>query len=257
MPTTPTTPKTPSRRPPSATTSTPTTAIRGGSRPGGRGGENFQFRTAANARTRARARPSRSGHVSTEAIVLAAIAALLLLACAAWAFARSPRIRAALAAVRCATRWPRRAFARRPRGPNSPTGRASAGSLQKVRRPSKIRAARCRFSVRSHEGRCSAPARQGARPMDTTTHPTQAEPATPGVALSIERCFTSPGTHPFDTVAVGVARRAHRPRRPRRVRADRRRVPHDLVAERHEHRHPEVLPRDRSATPRASTRSSR
>jgi hypothetical protein len=31
----------------------------------------------------------RSGHVSTEALVLAAIAALLLLACATWAFARS------------------------------------------------------------------------------------------------------------------------------------------------------------------------
>jgi len=30
-----------------------------------------------------------AGHISTEAIILAAIAALLLLACAAWAFARS------------------------------------------------------------------------------------------------------------------------------------------------------------------------
>lgn len=45
-------------------------------------------RTAPNARLRART-SSGSGHVSTEAIVLAAIAALLLLACAAWAFARS------------------------------------------------------------------------------------------------------------------------------------------------------------------------
>jgi hypothetical protein len=47
-------------------------------------------RAATNARLRARAHSSGgSGHVSTEAIVLAAIAALLLLACAAWAFARS------------------------------------------------------------------------------------------------------------------------------------------------------------------------
>lgn len=47
-------------------------------------------RTTPNARLRARARKEGgSGHVSTEAIVLAAIAALLLLACAAWAFARS------------------------------------------------------------------------------------------------------------------------------------------------------------------------
>jgi len=42
-----------------------------------------------NARTHTRAHSSGSGHVSTEAVVLAAIAALLLLACAAWAFARS------------------------------------------------------------------------------------------------------------------------------------------------------------------------
>jgi hypothetical protein len=47
-------------------------------------------RAAVNARLRAkRGQSSGSGQVSTEAIVLAAIAALLLLACAAWAFARS------------------------------------------------------------------------------------------------------------------------------------------------------------------------
>jgi hypothetical protein len=40
----------------------------------------------ARAHVHAHSRPT---HVSTEAIVLAAIAALLLLACAAWAFARS------------------------------------------------------------------------------------------------------------------------------------------------------------------------
>lgn len=45
-------------------------------------------RAAPNARLRAR-NSSGSGHVSTEAVVLAAIAALLLLACAVWAFARS------------------------------------------------------------------------------------------------------------------------------------------------------------------------
>ncbi len=42
---------------------------------------------------------------------------------------------------------------------------------------------------------------------------------------------------------VGAARRAHRPRRPRRVRAAGRRVPQELVAERDQHRRPEVLPR--------------
>ena len=42
---------------------------------------------------------------------------------------------------------------------------------------------------------------------------------------------------------VGAARRAHRSRRQGRLRAARRRVPGDLVAERDEHRRPEVLPR--------------
>ncbi len=45
--------------------------------------------TTVIARTRAPSQSHGSGHVSTEAIVLAAVAALLLLACAAWAFARS------------------------------------------------------------------------------------------------------------------------------------------------------------------------
>jgi ribonucleoside-diphosphate reductase alpha chain len=36
--------------------------------------------------------------------------------------------------------------------------------------------------------------------MDTTTHPTAVDQSAPGAALSIERCFSSPDTHPFDTV---------------------------------------------------------
>jgi ribonucleoside-diphosphate reductase alpha chain len=36
--------------------------------------------------------------------------------------------------------------------------------------------------------------------MTTTTHPTTIEQAAPGAALSIERFFSAPGTHPFDTV---------------------------------------------------------
>jgi ribonucleoside-diphosphate reductase alpha chain len=36
--------------------------------------------------------------------------------------------------------------------------------------------------------------------MDTTTHPTATEQSAPGAALPIERFFTSPDTHPFDTV---------------------------------------------------------
>ncbi len=36
--------------------------------------------------------------------------------------------------------------------------------------------------------------------MNATSHPTTVEQTTPGRALSIERRFTSPGTHPFDAV---------------------------------------------------------
>ena len=43
----------------------------------------------SNARAHVLAHPSGGGHISTGAIVLAAIAALLLLACAVWALARS------------------------------------------------------------------------------------------------------------------------------------------------------------------------
>jgi ribonucleoside-diphosphate reductase alpha chain len=41
---------------------------------------------------------------------------------------------------------------------------------------------------------------EGARPMQRTSDPTTIEEATPGLALSIERFFTSPGTHPFDAI---------------------------------------------------------
>ncbi len=62
---------------PTVATTTPTTVV-----------HTFNT-TAVDARAHALTHSSGSGHVSTEAIVLAAIAALLLLACAAWAFARS------------------------------------------------------------------------------------------------------------------------------------------------------------------------
>ena len=66
-----------------------------------------------------------------------------------------------------------------------------------------------------------------------TTEPRSAE------ALSVRRLFTRPGVHPFDAVEwelrdarIGTV-----------VRAARGRVPDDVVAERDEHRRPEVLPR--------------
>jgi hypothetical protein len=70
---------------PAATPTAPSTTL---ATPGSSAVSPFN-RAAPNTRLHARAHSSRAGHVSTEAIVLAAIAALLLLACAAWAFARS------------------------------------------------------------------------------------------------------------------------------------------------------------------------
>jgi hypothetical protein len=82
---------------PTATAATPTTATPtatgatpappgAGAAPGGR---TFNSTTTVIARPHTRAHASPSGTLSTEAVVLAVIAALLLLACAAWAFARS------------------------------------------------------------------------------------------------------------------------------------------------------------------------
>jgi hypothetical protein len=78
FPTKPATPSTRSTIPPRTLTT-----------PGSSSAVNPLNRAAPNTRLRVPAHAGGSGHVSTEAIVLAAIAALLLLACAAWAFARS------------------------------------------------------------------------------------------------------------------------------------------------------------------------
>ncbi len=82
--TAPTTPTTPA-----AATTTPTAAPSTTLTTPGSAAVSPLNRVAPGARLRARAHSSDSGRISTEAIVLAAIAALLLLACAAWAFARS------------------------------------------------------------------------------------------------------------------------------------------------------------------------
>ena len=66
---------------------------------------------------------------------------------------------------------------------------------------------------------------------------------TAGEALSVKRFFTTAGQHAFDTVDWETRDARIAPRRPRRLRAARRRVPDDVVAERDEHRRPEVLPR--------------
>ncbi len=131
--------------------------------------------------------------------MLAAIAALLLLACAAWAFARSRayephwlvsmRHAMAEAGFRTSATWAE--FTDWAEGwADSPGGTLG---------PSKMRGPAAIFPSGSG-GMMLGPSRQGARPMDTTTHPTAVEQSAPGAALSIERYFTSPDTHPFDTV---------------------------------------------------------
>src|SRR5580658_9616636 len=47
---------------------------------------------------------------------------------------------------------------------------------------------------------CQDAGAEGARPMQTTSRPTTIIETDPGAALSIERLFTSPGTHPFEAV---------------------------------------------------------
>ena len=65
------------------------------------------------------------------------------------------------------------------------------------------------------------------------------------IGIGIRRYFTEPGTPPLRHRRVGAARRAHPELqgRHRRLLPARRRVPRHVVAERHEHRRPEVLPR--------------
>ena len=76
-------------------------------------------------------------------------------------------------------------------------------------------------------------------------------------ALTVHRFFTAPGTHPFDTVEWELrdARIGHGDH----VAFEQEGVefPAELVAERDQHRGPEVLPRAARPRPSASARSSR
>ena len=83
--------------------------------------------------------------------------------------------------------------------------------------------------------------------MEQTPQTTLTKDPRAGEALTVRRLFTQAGKHPFETVewesrtaAVGSFRQ------------DERGVPGHVVAERHQHRGPEVLPRAaRLADPRA------
>ena len=97
-------------------------------------------------------------------------------------------------------------------------------------------------------GRCSGPrSRASARTIsriDEGEDPPMAM-APEQIGIGIRRYFTQPGTHPYDTVEW-ERRDARIPNfkdGDRRLLPARRRVPGHLVAERHQHRRPEVLPR--------------
>ena len=85
--------------------------------------------------------------------------------------------------------------------------------------------------------------RRGAGPMEGSSQTPFFNDVTVGEALSVKRFFTTPGQHAFDTVQWETRDARIAPRRQGRLRAARRRVPVDVVAELDEHRRPEVLPR--------------
>ena len=92
---------------------------------------------------------------------------------------------------------------------------------------------------------------------DTSAHTPLATDFQAGEALRVRRLFTTPGVHPFDTVEWELrdARIGHGDK----VAFEQRDVefPKSVVAERDQHRRPEVLPRPARTRPRASARSSR
>ena len=75
--------------------------------------------------------------------------------------------------------------------------------------------------------------------------------------LAIERRFSSPGTHPFDEVEWEIRDAVIGDPAEPGLRAARGRVPQELVAERDQHRRPEVLPRAARAATSARARSNR
>ncbi len=93
--------------------------------------------------------------------------------------------------------------------------------------------------------------------MDFTPHPTIQQETAAGAALTVERLFTSPDTHPFDTVEWELrdARIGHGDRIA--FEQARRRVPQELVARTRPTSSPRSTSADSSATPSASARSSR
>ena len=109
-------------------------------------------------------------------------------------------------------------------------------------------------------GRRRAPAAAPEQPrgevMPVTRSATEQSSVTGDGGLTVESSLHRGRHPPIRHGRVGDSRRDHRQPGQAGVRAARRRVPDDLVAERHQHRRPEVLPRADRTRPSASRRSS-
>ena len=144
-------------------------------------------------------------------------------------------------------------------GFSAPVRRVAPSTLESSSRSRFRPAPRLHFPTRPQPSRTprklrrSAEKRKRSKPtMEATPHTALAQDLQAGQALTIRRKFTSPGVHPFDTVEWELrdARIGHGGKVA--FEQERRRVPAHVVAERDEHRRPEVLPRPaRLAGPRA------
>ena len=137
-----------------------------------------------------------------------------------------------------------------PRGPRKYTGEyLDHGSVRRLGFTN--RPARSRAELPANSG---DPRKKKEEQVDDGSHPPHStrtgRPGRSGAdhPAEVHEC----GGPPLRLGRMGAPRRADRPRRQGRVRAGGRRVPAHVVAERDEHRRPEVLPRSaRLAGPRA------
>ena len=151
--------------------------------------------------------------------------------------------------------WP----ARSRRGRASTAARPSRSARRELSFPSANRLCRaaspvCRRSIygpaRANSSRLRTdregttwPPRRKQRQSRSPTRSSRTRWSTPRRHLGVRRYFTIPGRDPFDEIEWEIARRAHPGQGQAGVRAEGRRVPEVLVADRDEHRRAEVLPR--------------
>ena len=120
-----------------------------------------------------------------------------------------------------------------------------------------VRAASTTFGVRLKERSCGVTPQSRPERSSSMSQTATATPKNGLKGLSIERRFSTAGTHPFDEVEWEIRDAVIGDPREPRLRAARGRVPEELVPERDQHRRPEVLPRAARHPSSASPRSNR